>query len=119
MFSFENLEVYQKSILLVKRIYKLLDSFPTIEKYALCDQIRRAIVSVPSNIAEQSGRTSPKEKIHFLEIAFGSLMETYCQIQIAVELGYISEHNFIEIKDDFTLISKLLSGLKRSFSKTL
>ena len=70
-FSFEKLNVWQESRNLVKDIYLLLREFPMEEKYALCDQIRRAVVSVPSNIAEGAGRMSPKEKSHYIEIAFG------------------------------------------------
>lgn len=65
-FSFEKLVVYDKARQLVRDVYKLLDKFPDVEKYALCDQIRRSIISVVSNIAEQSGRMSKKEKVHFL-----------------------------------------------------
>ena len=75
-YSFEKLNVWQEARTLVVDVYHLLDSFPQIEKYALCDQIRRAITSVPSNIAEGSGRSSLKEQMHFLEISYGSLMET-------------------------------------------
>ena len=97
-FSFEKLDVWQESRDLVKEIYILLRNFPAEEKYALCDQIRRAVVSVPSNIAEGSGRMSVKEKIHFLEVAFGSLMETFCQMQIARDLEYISDEQLLNIK---------------------
>ena len=82
-FSFEKLEVWQETRKLVSEIYRLVSKFPKEEKYALSDQIRRAIVSVPSNIAEGTGRGSLKEQIHFVEIAFGSLMEAYCQLQLA------------------------------------
>lgn len=90
-YSFEKLNVWQEAKKLVVEVYHLLDSFPKFEKYALSDQIRRAIVSVPSNIAEGSGRKSIKEQIHFLEISYGSLMETYNQLLIAIDLGYITE----------------------------
>ena len=70
-YSFEKLLVYQTARKLVKDVYILIQRFPTEERFALCDQVRRAIISVPSNIAEQSGRTSYKERIHFLDIAYG------------------------------------------------
>ena len=82
-YSFETLTAWQESRKLVVAVYKLLDQFPSFENYALCDQIRRAIVSVPSNIAEGSGRTSLREQIHFIEISYGSLMEAYNQLIIA------------------------------------
>jgi len=80
----------------------------------LCDQLRRAVISVPSNIAEGSGRMAKKESIHFLEIAYGSLMEVYCQLQLAVDLDYISKEDFAQIKSLIYTVSKLLSGLRRS-----
>ena len=79
MYAFENLNAWKESRKLVVAVYQLLDQFPKFENYALCDQIRRAIVSVPSNIAEGSGRVSSKEQLHFYEISYGSLMEAYDQ----------------------------------------
>ena len=114
MFSFEKLIAYQKSRQLVPIIYELLEKFPVEEKYALCDQIRRSVISVPSNIAEQSGRTSYKEKRHYLEISFGSLLESYCQLQIAVDLNYIQESELLEVKPLYFEISRLISGLSNS-----
>lgn len=73
-YPFENLNAWQESRKYVVEVYRLLEQFPQSERYALCDQIRRAVISVPSNIAEGSGRISYKEKIHFIEIAYGSLM---------------------------------------------
>ena len=93
MYSFETLKAWQEARKLVVSVYRLLDSFPKFEKYALCDQIRRAIVSVPSNLAEGSGRSSLKEQIHFIEISYGSLMEAYNQLIIAADLKYIDEQS--------------------------
>ena len=98
-YSFENLDVWKVSKQLVIQIYQLLEKFPKVEKYALCDQLRRACVSVPSNIAEGSGRVSIQEKAHFISIAYGSLMEVYCQLQLAEELQYIQKDNLQEIYD--------------------
>ena len=89
-YSYKNLEAYKESKKLVKQVYALLKKFPKEETYALCDQLRRAVISVPSNIAEGSGRTSAKDQAHFFEMAFGSLMEVDCQIDIAKDLGYVS-----------------------------
>ena len=114
-FSFEKLAVWQESRHLVKEVYILLRNFPAEEKYALCDQIRRAVVSIPSNIAEGAGRMSNKEKSHFVEIAFGSLMEVYCQIQIASDLDYISEEQLSTIRNRILRISKMLNALRKSF----
>lgn len=114
IYFFEKLDVWQKSRQLVVQVYKLLEKFPDEEKYALCDQLRRAVISVPSNIAEGSGRMAKKESIHFLEIAYGSLMEVYCQLQLAVDLDYISKEDFTQIKSLIYTVSKLLSGIRRS-----
>ena len=115
-YSFEKLVVYQTARKLVKEVYILLRRFPTEERFGLCDQLRRSIVSVPSNIAEQSGRTSIKEKVHFLEIAYGSLMEAYCQLDLAYDLGYITKEELIPIKNLFFDTSRLIFGLKKSLS---
>lgn len=117
--SFQKLNAWQEAKKLVVEVYHLLDCFPKFEKYALCDQIRRAIVSVPSNIAEGSGRMSLKEKIHFLEIAYGSLMETYNQLLIAIDLAYITEESVHTIKPLIDNVAKMINGLRISYSKQL
>jgi four helix bundle protein len=118
-YSFEKLKVWQEAKKLVINVYHLLDSFPRFEKYALCDQIRRAIVSVPSNIAEGSGRRSLKEQIHFLEIAYGSLMETYNQLLIAIELTYITEESVEVIKPSIDAVAKMINALHNKYVRQL
>ena len=118
-FTFFDLRVYKEAKLLVREVYSLLDKFPKIETFALSDQLRRAVVSVPSNIAEGSGRYSIREKIHFIEIAYGSLTETLCQLDIAHDLSYISDKEFTEEKERIEVIGKQLSGLRSSFQKQL
>ena len=86
---FKDLIVWQKSMELVRAVYALSKAFPADERYALTDQLRRAVVSIPSNIAEGSGRASNADYGHFLSIARGSLYETMTQLQVAVDLGYI------------------------------
>ena len=113
-FQFEKLNAWQEARKLVVNVYRLLDKFPKTENYALCDQLRRAAISVPSNIAEGTGRMAVKEQIHFLEIAFGSLMEVYCQLQIAVDLGYITPEDLQKAKREIFTTSKLISGLRTS-----
>ena len=110
---------WQEARKLVVSVYRLLDSFPKFEKYALCDQIRRAIVSVPSNLAEGSGRSSLKEQIHFIEISYGSLMEAYNQLIIAADLKYIDEQSLESLKPDIDTVAKLLNGLRSSYSRRL
>lgn len=112
-FSYRQLDVYQKAKKLVVYIYQLLRQFPKEEQYALCDQLRRAAVSIPSNIAEGMGRVSIKEQIHFIEFAFGSLNETMCQLEIAYELGYISQEE-LETSEEFVKeLTRMLSGLRK------
>ena len=118
-FAFFDLRVYQEAKLLVREVYTLLDKFPKYETYALGDQLRRAVTSVPSNIAEGSGRFSVKEKIHFIEIAYGSLTETLCQLDIAHDLNYITDEEFTNEKERINRIGKQLSGLRASFQNQL
>ena len=113
-YQFEKLNAWQESRKLVVAVYQLIKKFPDEERYALCDQLRRAVVSIPSNIAEGNGRMAIKEQIHFLEIAYGSVMEVYCQLQIAVDLGYITDDDFKQIKPLLFNTSKLISGLRSS-----
>ena len=118
-FTFFDLRVYQEAKELVKSVYTLLDKFPKYETCALGDQLRRAVTSVPSNIAEGSGRFSIKEKIHFIEIAYGSLTETLCQLDIANDLNYITDEEFANEKERINVIGKQLSGLRTSFQNQL
>jgi four helix bundle protein len=115
-YQFEKLTAWQKAKELVVAVYQIANRFPQYEQYALSSQIRRAAISVPSNIAEGTGRVSVKEKIHFLEISYGSLLETYCQLQIAVELNYISLDDLEAIKPLFFETSRLISGLRNSYA---
>ena len=114
-FSFEGLRVYQVTRQLVKDVYVLVKKLPSKEDFALSSQIRRAVVSITANIAEGSGRNHPKDKAHFIDIAYGSLMETYSELVTAADLGYITEQEVKDIKPQFTEIGKMLSGLRSSF----
>ena len=111
MKRFKDLIVYQKSKELVIFVYKMLDLFPDAEKFALCSQMRRAVVSVPSNIAEGMGRLSDKDQAHFLNMSYGSLMEVYAQLDIAHDLGYISNEMFNQVENDVEEISKMISTM--------
>ena len=105
-YSYKNLNVYQDAKAFVVAVYKLLDRFPDSEKFALCNQIRRAAISVTSNIAEGVSRTSVKEKIHFLEIAYASMMEVDSQLDISVDLQYIDI-------DQYESINKQVNNIGR------
>ena len=111
MTTFRNLNVYIKSKELVKKIYELLKKFPREEQFALCDQLRRAVISIPSNIAEGSGRNSQKDQAHFYNIAYGSLLEVFSQLDIACDLGYISKEEFNQLELLINEEAKMLSGL--------
>ena len=93
-YSYKDLEAYKEAKSLVRKVYELLKQFPKEEQYALCDQLRRAVISIPSNIAEGSGRQSQKDQAHFYTIAYGSLMEVLSQLDVACDLGYISQEEF-------------------------
>ena len=114
IFGFENLAAYQRAMDLVDKVYDLMKGFPPEEKFALCDQLRRAVVSVPSNIAEGLGRISNKEQVRFIEISYGSLMETYCQLSIAKRRHYISEETFRNVAESVESIARPLSGLRKT-----
>ena len=115
-YQFEKLMAWQKAKELAIAVYRLVTKFPQYEQFALSSQVRKAAISVPSNIAEGTGRMSTKEKTHFLEISYGSLLETYCQLQIAVELNYISADDLNAIKPLFFETSRLISGLRNSYT---
>lgn len=115
-FLYEKLDVWNYAMDFVTEVYELLNSFPTSENFVLNSQIKRAAISIPSNIAEGSGRVSVKEKIHFIDIANGSLYEVLCQLKIANQLGYIQNDNYVDIKNKATRIAMMLGGLRRSYS---
>ena len=119
LFSYEQLEMWQLSMDFVTDIYKLLDDFPERERYALSSQIRRAAISVPSNIAEGTGRYSKKEKLHFNEISMGSLTEVMCQLEIANRVGYINVEELDSLRSKALRIGMMLSGYRRSIFKKM
>ena len=109
--NYRELIVWQKSMTLVKDVYMLIASFPAYEQYALSSQLRRSVVSIPSNIAEGEGRQTKKEFINFLHIANGSLYELETQISIAESLDYISKQQSEEIFSKCAEIGKMISKL--------
>ena len=119
IFNYKKLVAYQRAKDLVKAVYDLLRGFPKEEQYALCDQLKRAVVSVTSNIAEGTNRQTYPDKIHFLEIAYGSLMEVHSQMDVACDLGYISAVNLMFIEELIIGVVKPLSGLRSSYQAKL
>lgn len=115
IFAYEQLEVYKLARYYVKEVYVLSAKFPSKEDFALTSQIRRAAVSITSNIAEGTSRFSLKDKSHFIEIAYGSLMETYSQLQIAMDLQYIEENELKMIIPTIIELRNRLSALRRSY----
>ena len=115
VFGYRKLIAYQKAKEVVKRTYKLLKKFPDEERFAMCNQLRRAAISVTSNIAEGINRFSIKDKSHFIEMAYGSLMEVSSQFEIAEELGYISIDDRQNIDQLIEENARLLSGLLNSY----
>ncbi len=114
VYSFEKLIVWQKSIELAKQIYSTTSNFPKEEIYGLSSQIRRAVISISSNIAEGYVKSSSKEQIRFSEIAYGSLMEVLNQVIIAKEIGYVSEVDYLNIRQNIEEISRMLNALRNS-----
>lgn len=109
--NYQDLIVWQKSMDLVVSIYEISKSFPDQEKFGLSNQIRRAAVSVPSNIAEGWGRKSIGNYIQFLKVANGSLCETETQLLLSVRLKFLVEEEIIELKDNLKEIEKMLRSL--------
>lgn len=114
---FRKLDVYKNSKELVKDVYQLIKTFPVDERFGLCSQLRRAVTSVPINIAEGFGRFSAREKAHFIEIAFGSLTEISCELELSLDASYIAEDDFNYIENKVTRISQQLSALHASIIK--
>ena len=113
-YTYRKLNVYQVSKGLVREVYRIVKTFPPNEIYALGDQMRRAVVSIPSNIAEGTAKSSPKEQFHFLEISYGSLMELMCQTEIGYDLGFIDTIDYKLIEDTIGSIYKMLSSMQAS-----
>jgi four helix bundle protein len=102
---------------LVIETYKATDVFPAKEMYSLTDQIRRAAISIPSNIADGAGRQTKKEFINYLHMAQGSLSELDTQIEIARRLGYVAEETFKDLESRMRRVDKMLSGLIRQLKR--
>lgn len=118
-YSFEKLEVWNDARNKVKMIYLQTNNFPERERFGLSSQMQRAVVSIVSNIAEGVSRNSVKEKIRFVELAYGSLMELYCQLYVSVDLDYLTPNTFTLIKAEIDKIANKANALKRNFIKQL
>ena len=113
-FSFEKLDVWQDSRALTKLMYEVTKSFPDSEKFGLINQMRRASVSVSSNIAVGSSRTSKKDQAHFYQIAYSSLMELLNQVIISRDLEFLNENHETQIRNSIGKVSNKLNALRKS-----
>jgi len=116
-FAYRKLVVYQHARAYNKAVYNLLKKFPVEERFALCDQLRRAASSVPTNIAECAGRISKKEKLRFIEFASGSLSETLCLLELSFDVGYITQDELDDMDGCATSIQRMLSKLYSSYQE--
>jgi len=117
IYSFESLAVWNKSRTLVKEVYKMTANFPTDERFGLISQMRRAAVSVSSNVAEGSTRWGNKDQARFYEIAFGSLIEILNQCILAYDLEFIQENELRSVRIKINEISRMLNALHSSAKK--
>ena len=117
MFSFQKMKIYQLAKELAIYSYQLTEKYPQNERYAIMNQINRAAVSVPSNIAEGTSRRSNKEKLNFINIAYGSLMELVCQMEISYEIKYITKEENDTIIQKTKNLSVKMSNYKNYLEK--
>ena len=119
METHKDLRVWQQGIEMVTSIYLMTKSFPKEEVFGLASQLRRASVSVPSNIAEGYARGTDKEKLHFLRISSGSMSEVEIQLLLSLNLGYINQEKYNELSEIVTSVWKQLNSLITSLKKRL
>jgi len=115
--SYRDLEVWQKAMDLVVECYRITNKFPRSELYGLTSQLRRAAVSVPSNIAEGRERQHTKEFVQHLAIAYGSLAELETHLQIAQRLTYLDSRQVRQVLEKTSEVGRMLNGLRRSLGK--
>ena len=112
----KKLDVWKHSIAMAQKVYKVTNTFPSDERYGLVSQMRRAVISIASNIAEGAARQGKREFKNFLSMAKGSLSELDTQFEIAILLEYLNEENVKEISEQLVKIDQMLSGLMRKLS---
>ncbi len=114
MFNFEKLDVWHKAIDYADLVYSLTRSFPNDERYGLTNQMRRAAVSISSNLAEGTSRHSKPDFARFVEIATGSLFEVISQATIGLRQGFLTQENYLKLYTAAEEQSRMLSGLRKS-----
>lgn len=117
MFGFEKLEVWQGAVDFAQSVYRVTGRFPGEERFGLTSQMRRAAASISSNIAEGSGRGSDRDFAHFIEIAYGSLMEVVSQMQVAHRQTWLSPRDRDDMYTSAEQLARMLSGLKASLKR--
>jgi len=115
--DYRELIAWQKAMDLVEMVYRMTDGFPRKEVYGLTSQMRRAVVSIPSNIAEGQGRSTTRDFLNFLSIATGSLKEVETQILISQHLGYLNEPQTPQLLELTTEVGRVISGLTNSLRR--
>jgi four helix bundle protein len=116
MHNFRELKIWNSGMNLVKHTYQITSAFPMEEKFGLSSQMNRSAVSIPSNIAEGSSRSSNKDFNRFLEIAIGSSFELETQLLLAKELGFVSNQKFAKTITQLNELQKMIVGFKKSIS---
>lgn len=111
-YSFEKLETWKEAVSLVKDIYRVTEDFPKEERFGLTSQLRRASISIASNLAEGTSRKTNKDKAHFTTMAFSSAMEILNQLIISVELNFVSEKDYILVRTKIEKITNMLNALR-------
>ncbi|SRR6266498_142385 len=117
MFGFEKLDAWEKAVDYAAAVYEVTKAFPAEERFGLTNQLRRSSVSVSSNLAEGSSRSSKADFKRFIEIAYGSLLETVSQIKVAQKEEFVNKEAYEKLYDEAEPLAKMLSGLRRSLDK--
>ena len=116
MHNYNNLQIWQQSMDLTTYIYKVVSNFPSMEKFGIASQMTRAAVSIPSNIAEGSGRATDKEFCHFLSIAIGSSYELHTQVVVCERVGYIDATLSEKLQETIQQLQRMLIAYKNKLS---
>ncbi|MBZ5547750.1 MAG: four helix bundle protein [Acidobacteriia bacterium] len=117
--TYHDLKVWQGAMELTLKIYRMTRKFPAEEMYGLSGQLRRAAISVPSNIAEGKGRSSDKELLQFLSHARGSMYEVQTQLEIAESLGFLTKTDYEDVRQQADAVGRMLNGMIAKFRETI
>lgn len=117
MHNFRELKVWQKARILVKEVYMFTKDLPDEEKFGLTSQMRRASVSIPSNITEGTGRRTNKEFGRFLDIAIGSAYELETQLILCLDLGFVSQKKFVELEEKIQEVERMTHSLREKLTQ--